>query len=35
VWPYPEISLLQLLMESMEALLEPSAFHFDLEIPET
>jgi hypothetical protein len=35
VWANPELSLLQLLVESIEALLEPSAFNFNLEIPET
>jgi hypothetical protein len=35
VWANPELSLLQLLVESIEALLQPSAFNFNLEIPET
>jgi hypothetical protein len=30
----PEVSLLQLLMESLQAVLEPGAFNFDLEIAE-
>ena len=34
MWPDPDIALLELLMESFEAVLEPSAFDRDLEIPE-
>jgi hypothetical protein len=34
VWADAEVSLLQLLMESLEAVLEPGAFNFDLEIAE-
>src|SRR3954447_11119211 len=35
MWADPQVSLLQLLMERLEAVLEPSAFNFDLEIAET
>ena len=32
MWPHPDVALFELLMQSLEAVLEPGAFERDLEI---